>query len=35
MHFVLAVEWVKKIPGLSDFLKEEKNKNSTNENTSV
>ncbi|MDR2147715.1 MAG: phage holin family protein [Tannerella sp.] len=26
MHFILAVEWVKKIPGLSEFLKEEKSK---------
>lgn len=26
MHYILAVKWVKKIPGLSDFLKEEKTK---------
>lgn len=26
IHYILAVDWVKKIPGLSDFLKEEKNK---------
>jgi hypothetical protein len=26
LHYMLAVEWVKKIPGLSDFLKEEKRK---------
>ncbi|MDR1455598.1 MAG: phage holin family protein [Tannerella sp.] len=26
LHYILAVEWVKKIPGLSDFLKEEKRK---------
>jgi len=26
VHYLLAVEWVKKIPGLADFLKEEKYK---------
>lgn len=26
IHYLLAVEWVKKIPGLADFLKEEKYK---------
>ncbi len=26
VHYILAVEWVKKIPFLSDFLKEEKTK---------
>ncbi|GBU07954.1 hypothetical protein AwDysgo_12850 [Bacteroidales bacterium] len=30
MHYILAVEWVNKIPGLSDFLKEEKTKGNKN-----
>lgn len=32
MHYILAVEWVKKIPGLSDFLKEEKTKDKEKNN---